>query len=129
MLLLAVLLTLGAQDPLDACADVGGHLETVACYGEARERIEAEQGTILARINRSLDGLTTEYGAEPETAKRSLADAQTRWKAFVDADCAVGEALFGDGNAFALDALDCEIAHFEDRNRQLLALEARYLAN
>lgn len=129
MLLFAVLLTLSAQDPLDACADIGGNLETVTCYGEAREQIEAEQGTILARINRSLDGLTTEYGAEPETAKRSLADAQTRWEAFVDADCAVGEALFGDGNAFALDALDCEIAHFEDRNRQLLALEARYLAD
>jgi uncharacterized protein YecT (DUF1311 family) len=128
MLLFAALLSAGViagQEP-SPCQDAGGHLETVACYGEWREQAEAEQRTILSRINRRLDGLAAENGVDPREAKRSLADAQTHWTAFVAADCGAGEALFGDGNAFALDSLDCEISHFQDRSRQLTDFEARY---
>lgn len=129
MLLFAALLSAGVlagQDTQSPCADAGGHLETVACYGEWREQAETEQRTILARINQRLDRLPAEGGVDPREAKLALSDAQTHWTAFVAADCGAGEALFGEGNAFALDSLDCEISHFQDRNRQLTDFEARY---
>jgi uncharacterized protein YecT (DUF1311 family) len=132
MLLFAVLLsagTIAGQEPPNICENAGGHLETVACYGEWREQAETEQRAILSRINQRLDRLPADGGVDPREAKLSLSDAQTHWVAFVAADCGAGEALFGDGNAFALDSLDCEISHYQDRNRQLTDFEARYLGN
>lgn len=123
--LMSVVAVAGQEPPRD-CARPNGHLETVACYGERREQVEAEQRAILARIDHRLAGLPAEGGVDPQQAKRSLDQAQTHWAAFVAADCRAGEALFGDGNAFALDSLDCEISHYQDRNRQLAAFEARY---
>lgn len=130
MLLFAALLSASAiagQEPEINCENAGGHLETVACYGEWREQAEAEQRAILSRINQRLDRLPAEGGVDPREAKQSLSSAQTHWAAFVAADCGAGEALFGDGNAFALDSLDCEIGHYQDRNRQLTEFEDRYL--
>jgi uncharacterized protein YecT (DUF1311 family) len=132
MWLFAVLLSAGTvagQEPPRDCTRPDGHLETVACYGERRAQVEADQGVILSRIDQRLAGVSTEGGVDPQQAKQSLDQAQTHWTAFVAADCRAGEALFGEGNAFALDSLDCEIAHYEDRNRQLVAFEARYSAN
>ena len=123
--LLSVLAVAGQEPPRD-CARPNGHLETVACYGERREQVEADQRVILSRINARLDQLPAGGGVNPQQAKQSLGRAQALWTEFVAADCRTGEALFGEGNAFALDSLDCEIAHFEDRNRQLAAFEARY---
>ncbi|HWW12766.1 MAG TPA: lysozyme inhibitor LprI family protein [Brevundimonas sp.] len=130
MPLLAVLLSVGVlavQDPQGACADVGGQLEMTGCYADVRDRAKAEQGVILARINRALDALPAENDVEPREAKLAFNEAQTHWSAFAIADCGAGEALFGDGGAFALDSLDCEITHLEARNRQLLDFESRYL--
>ncbi|MDQ8029241.1 MAG: lysozyme inhibitor LprI family protein [Brevundimonas sp.] len=129
MWLFAVLLSAGAvagQEPPRDCARADGHLETVACYGEWRAQVEAEQQAILSRIDARLDQRPAEGGVDPQQAKQSLAQAQTHWAAFVAADCRAGEALFGAGNAFALDSLDCEIAHYQARNRQLEAFETRY---
>lgn len=128
-MLFAVLLSVAAvagQEPPRDCARPNGHLETVACYGERREQVEAEQRAILSRIDHWLDGAPAEGGVNPQQAKQSLDRAQARWAEFVAADCGAGEALFGEGNAFALDSLDCEITHYQDRNRQLAAFEARY---
>ncbi|WP_291838226.1 lysozyme inhibitor LprI family protein [Brevundimonas sp.] len=130
MPLLAILLSVGVfavQDPQDACADVGGQLEMTSCYADVRDRAKAEQGVILSRINRALDALPADHGVEPREAKRAFSEAQSHWNAFATADCGAGEALFGDGGAFALDSLDCEITHLEDRNRQLRDFESRYL--
>ncbi|MFC7378814.1 lysozyme inhibitor LprI family protein [Brevundimonas sp. GCM10030266] len=123
--LLSVVAVAGQEPPRD-CARPSGHLETVACYGERREQVEADQRAVLSRINQWLDRLPAEGGVNPQQAKQSLDQAQTHWAAFVAADCRAGEALFGEGNAFALDSLDCEITHYQDRNRQLAAFEARY---
>lgn len=126
----AIVLVLGAiigqTPPQDPCADPDGQLGIAMCYGARRDQVEAEQNLILTRIYRALETATTEYGAKPADARQALDLAQTHWQAFAGEDCAVREAMFGNGNAFALDALDCEIAHFEDRNAQLRELESLY---
>lgn len=130
MLLLPALLSIGilaGQDSDPSCSEPVGLLETVECYGLRRDDAEDRQQAILSRIDRALSGLTPERGIEPARARQSLDRAQASWAAFVEADCAAGEALFGEGNAFALDALDCEISHIETRNGQLQALEEKYI--
>ena len=130
MLLLAVLLSVGALAGQDAdldCENIGGLLETVECYGQWRDRAQAEQQAILSRIDQALARLSPEHGTEPQIARQALTEAQGLWTSFVEADCAAGEALFGEGNAFALDALDCEITHIEARNQQLVIFEEKYI--
>lgn len=130
MSLVAVLLSVGvlaSQEVEPDCANPNGLLETVECYDQRRDQAQAVQQVILARIDQALSGLSPEHGAEPQKARASLTEAQALWTAFVEADCEAGEALFGDGNAFALDALDCQITHIEARSRSLLAFEERYL--
>lgn len=129
MLMMAIVLAsvLAGQDADRDCARPDGLLETVECYDQRREQAQAEQQLILARIDQALARSSAEHGAEPQRARASLTEAQALWSSFVEADCAAGEALFGDGNAFALEALDCEITHIEARNRSLLAFEEKYL--
>lgn len=130
MLVMAMVLSaaiLAGQDADRDCANPNGLLETVECYDRRREQAQAEQQIILRRIDQALARLSPEHGAEPQKAKALLTDAQALWTSFVEADCEAGEALFGDGNAFALDALDCEIRHIEARNQSLLTFEERYL--
>lgn len=130
MLLMAVLLSAGALAGQDAdldCENIGGLLETVECYGQWRDEAKTEQRAILTRIDQALARLSHEHGTEPQKARQALTDAQGFWTSFVETDCGAGEALFGEGNAFALDALDCEINHIEARNQQLLIFEERYI--
>lgn len=130
MLLIAMLLSAGVlagQEADPDCANPSGLLETVECYGQWRDRARAEQQAILSRIDQGLMRQSPEHGTEPAKARQSLTQAQASWGAFVEADCEAGEALFGEGNAFALDALDCEITHIEARNQQLLSFEEKYI--
>ena len=130
MLVMAMVLSasiFSGQDAGRDCARPNGLLETVECYDQRRDQAQSEQQLIFARIDQALARLSPQHGSEPQKARASLSEAQALWTAFVEADCEAGEALFGDGNAFALDALDCKIAHIEARNRSLLAFEERYL--
>lgn len=130
MLMMAIVLSasvLAGQDADRDCARPDGLLETVECYDQRRDQAQSEQRRILARIDQTLARRSPEHGAEPQTARASLNEAQALWSSFVEADCAAGEALFGDGNAFALDALDCEITHIEARTQSLLTFEEKYL--
>ena len=130
MLLIAMLLSAGVlagQDADPDCANPSGLLETVECYGQWRDRALAAQQAMLSRIDQALGMLSPKNGTEPAKARQFLTEAQASWGDFVEADCAAGEVLFGAGNAFALDALDCEITHIEARNQQLLSFEEKYI--
>ena len=132
MLLFAFAIALSAvpQDSSDlqvCLEDPPGLVGTTVCYGDHLERAKAAQEALLARIHRKLDLLPADGGVNPAEARRALGEAQRSWTAFVDADCTAGEALFGEGNAFNLARLGCEIDHVEARTAQLLVFEDSYL--
>ena len=116
------------QPSFQAClADDPGTVGTTVCYGDDLERKKTEHYAVLARIDRKLEVLPAEGAVRPDEARRALGEAQRLWTAFVDADCTAGQALFGEGNAFALARLACEAEHVEARTVELVTFEDTYL--
>lgn len=132
MLLLAILASLATapQDEpnLQAClTENSGMLGTLQCNDEDLGRQRAALAAVLARIDGKLERWPATLGVRPDQARRALNQAQALWAESADQDCLAGEALFGEGNAFALDRLDCDRRHIEARIAELLAFEQAYL--
>lgn len=104
-----------------------GSMGTTRCYGGYLQRLEKEQQAMVAVIRKALERPAPE-GANYGAASVNLTKSQAAWSSFVDADCALGDDVFGLGNAAATAALDCRVKHYEIRNKQLKALNNNHLA-
>lgn len=132
MLLLAFLVSMAAapqdEPDLQAClTEDSGMLGMLQCYDDDLGRQRAALAAVLARIDSKLERWPATLGVRPAEARRALNQAQALWAESADADCLAGEALFGEGNAFALDRLECDSRHVEARIAELLAFEQAYL--
>ena len=101
-------------------------LDQAYCMGEELRDLKTAQERLVARIHELLRGKGPEL-TDYASAAGNLDEAQQHWRAFIVADCAVGENVFGAGSAFALDSANCEINHYQHRNDELEAFKKDYL--
>lgn len=104
----------------------GSSLTDARCYVEERERLHDEQNRLLQRIYAQL-AKPDRNGADYKAASVALRKAQAAWDAYVGADCAVIDPLFGNGTALGLAGETCTIDHYRARIAVLRALQRDYL--
>ncbi len=104
----------------------GSSLSDARCYVEERERLRAEQNQLLGQIYAQL-AKPDRNGADYKAAALALRKAQVAWDAYVGADCAVIDPLFGMGTALGLAGETCTIDHYRARIELLRALRRNYL--
>ncbi len=104
----------------------GSSLTDARCYVEERERLREEQNRLLQQIYAQL-AKPDRNGADYKAASVALHKAQVAWDAYVGADCAVIDPLFGNGTALGLAGETCTIDHYSARIALLRALQRDYL--
>lgn len=104
------------------CQKPQGRIGYMVCAGVQLRDLEREMAALYSKILRSFNR-PPEDGIDFEAAKKALAESQSSWMRYAKADCALGEALFGPGNAGAPVAMDCQVSHVKSRIRQLQALQ------
>lgn len=104
----------------------GSSLTDARCYVEERERLRDEQNRLLQQIYAQL-AKPDRNGADYKATSIALRKAQAAWDAYVDADCAVIDPLFGIGTALGLAGETCTIDHYSARIALLRALQRDYL--
>lgn len=117
------------DDPawLKAYTDSGSStLGYARCLVEHRTALTEAQSALLGQINAAL-AKSGPAGTDYTAAAATLADAQKLWEAFVGADCAIIDDVFGYGTAQGLAGESCVIDHYASRNAQLKDLKTGYL--
>jgi len=109
------------DNAVNDCRAPQGRLGYMVCAGAKLNELERQMSVLYAKALRSLDR-PPEEGTDFVAAKEALVESQRAWVRYAKADCALGEALFGPGNAGAPVALDCQVNHLKSRIRQLQAL-------
>ena len=104
------------------CQKSQGRTGYIVCAGVQLRDLEREMTVLYSKILRSFNRPQVD-GVDFEAAKKALAESQSSWMRYANADCALGEALFGRGNAGAPVAMDCQVSHFKSRIRQLQPLQ------
>lgn len=106
------------------CRNPQGRIGYIVCADMRLRNLDREMTTLYSKVLRSFDR-PPEDGMDFDAAKKALAESQKSWMRYAAADCALGEALFGLGNAAAPAAMDCQVSHLKSRIRQLQALQQR----
>lgn len=82
------------------CRRPQGRIGYMVCAGVKLNDLEREMTGLYTKALRSFDR-PPEEGVDYEAAKEALVESQISWVRYAKADCALGEALFGPGNAGA----------------------------
>lgn len=109
------------DNTVNDCRNPQGRLGYIVCAGTEMNQLEREMSSLYAKALRALDGPAGE-GMRFENARVALIESQKAWVRYAEADCDLGEALFGPGNGGAPVAMDCQVNHLKSRIRKLLAL-------
>ena len=102
-----------------------GSVGMYECYGKYSNFLLAQQKTTLSEIRKSLNN-NGPSGTDYKAALSKLDSSQKDWEAYINNDCQLRENVFGEGNAAALDSLDCLIEHYEIRNKHLKFLREQF---
>jgi uncharacterized protein YecT (DUF1311 family) len=89
------------------CFDGRSQLDTTACVG-------AQAGQARLKLQRYLAAAGVRLRQQPGAAE-AFADAQAKWEAFVEADCASIRTWYDPGSIKDEAYLSCKLRHFRRR--------------
>ncbi len=119
VLLLGLALASGGGVPSQPADPCGGKLG--AAFGSCMEEKVSASRALLAKYLEASRRIVAERPADLKAVDTS----QRLWESFVEADCAAASEHFSGGSVRSLQAVECRLAHEEERRYWLWS---RYLA-